>query len=134
MLTGTERAQALAEIERDETQRGTRRAVAGFDYTFSVPKSVSVLWGVTDRARRILDRPAAGTMPDGRGRLPGRLADHQSQSAGGFVDIEQRQDAARIAALLSRSPASSMPSPGTATPLKWVVIHPFGKSALEPRG
>ena len=47
-LSDTERAQALSEIERQETERGTRRAVAGFDYTFSVPKSVSVLWGVSD--------------------------------------------------------------------------------------
>lgn len=37
-----------ARIEVDEASRGTRRAVAGFDYTFSVPKSVSVLWSVAD--------------------------------------------------------------------------------------
>ena len=53
-LTSTERAQALTDIERDETQRGTRRAVAGFDYTFSVPKSVSVLWGVADGGTQAL--------------------------------------------------------------------------------
>ena len=53
-LSGTERAQALSEIERDETERGTRRAVAGFDYTFSVPKSVSVLWGVADGGTQAL--------------------------------------------------------------------------------
>jgi len=47
-LTDAERAQTLSEIERQETERGTRKAVAGFDYTFSVPKSVSVLWGVAD--------------------------------------------------------------------------------------
>ena len=29
---------------------GTKRAVAGFDFTFSVPKSASVLWGVADAA------------------------------------------------------------------------------------
>ena len=47
-LSDTQRAAALTEIERQESERGTRRAVAGFDYTFSVPKSVSVLWGVAD--------------------------------------------------------------------------------------
>lgn len=35
-------------IEADETAAGARHAVAGFDLTFSVPKSVSVLWGVAD--------------------------------------------------------------------------------------
>ena len=43
-----------AQIEAEETQRGTRRAVAGFDYTFSVPKSVSVLWGVADAGTQAL--------------------------------------------------------------------------------
>jgi conjugative relaxase-like TrwC/TraI family protein len=37
-------------IEAEETAAGTRQAVAGFDVTFSVPKSVSVLWGVADAA------------------------------------------------------------------------------------
>lgn len=37
-----------ARIEADEAARGGTRAVAGYDYTFSVPKSVSVLWGVAD--------------------------------------------------------------------------------------
>ena len=47
-LTESEGADALSVIEREETERGTRRAVAGFDYTFSVPKSVSIVWGVSD--------------------------------------------------------------------------------------
>lgn len=42
------RAREVARIESEEAKRGTRRAVAGFDYTFSVPKSVSVLWAVAD--------------------------------------------------------------------------------------
>jgi conjugative relaxase-like TrwC/TraI family protein len=37
-------------IEAEETSLGVRQAVAGFDLTFSVPKSVSVLWGVSDAA------------------------------------------------------------------------------------
>lgn len=35
-------------IEAEETAAGLRRAVAGWDLTFSVPKSVSVLWGIAD--------------------------------------------------------------------------------------
>ncbi|GAA1761569.1 hypothetical protein GCM10009795_005020 [Nocardioides hankookensis] len=41
-------ADDIARIEAKETAAGMRRAVAGFDLTFSVPKSVSVLWGVAD--------------------------------------------------------------------------------------
>jgi conjugative relaxase-like TrwC/TraI family protein len=37
-------------IEAEETAAGMRQAVAGFDLTFSVPKSVSVLWGVANAA------------------------------------------------------------------------------------
>jgi hypothetical protein len=42
------RAEAVAAIEAEEQARGTRRAVAGFDFTFSIPKSASVLWAVAD--------------------------------------------------------------------------------------
>ncbi|WP_353057943.1 relaxase domain-containing protein [Propionimicrobium sp. PCR01-08-3] len=47
-----ERAAQVEAIEAEEAQKGTRRAVAGFDYTFSVPKSVSVLWASPTPARR----------------------------------------------------------------------------------
>ncbi|WP_062389920.1 MobF family relaxase [Demequina iriomotensis] len=43
-----ERTVAEAEIEAQETASGTRRAVAGYDFTFSIPKSASVLWAVAD--------------------------------------------------------------------------------------
>lgn len=43
-----------AAIEVEETARGTRRAVAGFDFTFSVPKSASVLWAVADAGTQAL--------------------------------------------------------------------------------
>ncbi|WP_308468924.1 MobF family relaxase [Rathayibacter soli] len=43
-----ERAEATASIGAEEAARGARRAVAGFDFTFSVPKSASVLWAVAD--------------------------------------------------------------------------------------
>ncbi|WP_245951269.1 MobF family relaxase [Phytoactinopolyspora halophila] len=49
-LNEYERAGAVAAIEAEESGRGSRRAVAGYDLTFSVPKSVSVLWAVSDAA------------------------------------------------------------------------------------
>lgn len=51
---GVELEAAVAAIEAEETARGTRRAVAGYDYTFSVPKSVSVLWAVADTGLQAL--------------------------------------------------------------------------------
>ena len=53
-LTGEEYAAAVAGIEQPETDRGPRSAVAGFDFTFNVPKSVSVLWGVADAGTQVL--------------------------------------------------------------------------------
>jgi len=47
-LSGEERDVEVARIEAEETEKGKNRAVAGYDFTFSVPKSVSVLWGVAD--------------------------------------------------------------------------------------
>ncbi|WP_188893451.1 MobF family relaxase [Microlunatus endophyticus] len=49
-LSADERAVAVERIEVEERERGTRRTVAGYDYTFSVPKSVSALWAVADAA------------------------------------------------------------------------------------
>ncbi|MGO9791380.1 MAG: MobF family relaxase [Solirubrobacteraceae bacterium] len=56
-LSPAERTAAVAQIETEEQGRGTRRVVAGYDYTFSVPKSVSALWAVADAASqaRIVD-------------------------------------------------------------------------------
>lgn len=48
------RAQLVAQIEAEEKERGTRHAVAGFDYTFSVPKSVSAIWAVADAGTQSL--------------------------------------------------------------------------------
>lgn len=42
------RAEAVAAIEVKENDRGSRRAVAGFEFTFSIPKPASVLWAVSD--------------------------------------------------------------------------------------
>jgi conjugative relaxase-like TrwC/TraI family protein len=38
----------VAAIEREESAKTSRRAVAGYDFTFSTPKSASVLWGLGD--------------------------------------------------------------------------------------
>ena len=45
---------AVARIDAEETERGRRRAVAGFDFTFSIPKSASALWAVADAGTQAL--------------------------------------------------------------------------------
>ena len=47
-MTPGAKGEAVAQIVAEETARSTRRAVAGFDFTFSIPKSASVLWAVSD--------------------------------------------------------------------------------------
>ena len=56
-MTQEDCAAETTKIEAEETAAGMRHAVAGFDLTFSVPKSVSVFWGVADAAtqERIAD-------------------------------------------------------------------------------
>lgn len=49
-MTQEDCAAETSRIEAEETAAGMRQAVAGFDLTFSVPKSVSVLWAVADAA------------------------------------------------------------------------------------
>ncbi len=44
----------ITKIEKEENRKGPQSAVAGFDFTFSVPKSVSVLWGVVDAGTQAL--------------------------------------------------------------------------------
>lgn len=53
-LGSGERERSVAQIEAEEAARGSRRAVAGFDFTFSVPKSASVLWAVADAGTQAL--------------------------------------------------------------------------------
>jgi conjugative relaxase-like TrwC/TraI family protein len=53
-LSGDQRREAAASIAHEEVAAGTRRAVAGYDFTFSVPKSVSALWGVADAGTQAL--------------------------------------------------------------------------------
>ncbi|WP_223629010.1 MobF family relaxase [Microbacterium sp. EST19A] len=50
----TERAEAVGAIETEEVAKGSRKAVAGFDFTFSIPKSASVLWAVSDAGTQSL--------------------------------------------------------------------------------
>lgn len=47
-MTPGAKGEAVAQIVAEETARSTRRAVAGFDFTFSIPKSASVVWAVAD--------------------------------------------------------------------------------------
>ena len=47
-LSPGRKGEVVAQIVAEETARGIRRAVAGFDFTFSIPKSASVLWAVAD--------------------------------------------------------------------------------------
>ena len=54
MLGPVSRAEAVAQSEAEEAARGTRRAVAGYDFTFSIPKSASVLWAVADAGTQAL--------------------------------------------------------------------------------
>ncbi|MDI6024065.1 MobF family relaxase [Leucobacter sp. UT-8R-CII-1-4] len=53
-LPVTERAEAVAAIAAEENACGARKAVAGFDFTFSIPKSASVLWAVSDAGTQSL--------------------------------------------------------------------------------
>ncbi|GAA0993351.1 MobF family relaxase [Subtercola frigoramans] len=53
-LSPVSRAEVIAAIEVEENDRGSRRAVAGFDFTFSIPKSASVLWAVSDAGTQSL--------------------------------------------------------------------------------
>lgn len=48
------KGEAVARIEAEEAERGKRRAVAGFDFTFSIPKSASALWAVADAGTQAL--------------------------------------------------------------------------------
>ena len=53
-LDDATRAQQVARIEQEERARTSRTPVAGFDLTFSPPKSFSSLWGVADAGTQAL--------------------------------------------------------------------------------
>ncbi len=52
-LTKKQRKTAVLQIKAEESHKQSS-GVAGFDYTFSVPKSVSALWGVADAGTQAL--------------------------------------------------------------------------------
>lgn len=47
-LAADARETRVEQIEAEERAKGSKQAVAGFDFTFSVPKSMSVLWALAD--------------------------------------------------------------------------------------
>lgn len=53
-LRGEARAEAVQRIREEEVAKRPRTAVAGFDLTFSPPKSVSAIWGVADAGTQTL--------------------------------------------------------------------------------
>ena len=67
-LSVAQRAEAITDIEGEEIARDRRRAVAGFDHTFSVPKSVSMLWAVADGGTQalIVQTPRSAVVSDTR--------------------------------------------------------------------
>ena len=70
-LSDEQRREAAATIAHEEVAAGTRRAVAGYDFTFSVPKSVSALWGVADAGTQALILEAHHQALERGGRVPG---------------------------------------------------------------
>jgi conjugative relaxase-like TrwC/TraI family protein len=52
-LTAEQRSEAARQIKAEESVKPSS-GVAGYDYTFSVPKSVSALWGVADAGTQAL--------------------------------------------------------------------------------
>ncbi|WP_240644278.1 MobF family relaxase [Antribacter gilvus] len=53
-LSPQERQAAVDVITAEEVAAGEKRPTAGFDLTFSVPKSVSVLWALSDRTTQAI--------------------------------------------------------------------------------
>ena len=53
-LRGEQRVQTVQRIREEELAKTPRTAVAGFDLTFSPPKSVSAIWGVADAGTQAL--------------------------------------------------------------------------------
>jgi len=79
------RAEAVAAIETEEAERGTRRAVVGFDFTFSIPKSASVLWAAAD----------AGTQLRTWSALLGKPGEHTGAGSSSLARTETRSSLVR---------------------------------------
>ncbi|MGI9017617.1 MAG: MobF family relaxase [Euzebya sp.] len=111
-LTGEDRAAAVARIEAEEASRATRRAVAGFDVTFSVPKSVSVLWALAD--------------PDTQARI---LAAHHAAIADVIGMLERDVAATRMGANGPEGAVAQVPVVGVAA----VAFDHFDSRAGDPQ-
>lgn len=76
-----QREARVEQIVAEEKKRKKPRTVAGFDYTFSVPKSVSTLWAVADGGVQALigqaHHAAIGCLPKG----PHLLLDHDTDAS-----------------------------------------------------
>ncbi len=68
--TAEQRKQATSAIREEETQRKSRQPVAGFDFTFSPPKSASTLWAVADAGTQ---SPVQGVIATGYDRYDSAL-------------------------------------------------------------
>ena len=74
-LQGEQREVAVQSIRDEELAKTARTAVAGFDLTFSPPKSVSVLWGVADAGTQdLIARAHHAAMRDTIALLEERVA------------------------------------------------------------
>src|SRR5690625_2428597 len=109
-LSAVERGRAVAAIEAEEAKRVGRKAVAGFDFTFSIPKSASVLWAVADAGTQALiaeahhaavaqmvaymEREVACTRAGASG---GNGAVAQGEVRGGSAPVHDRHDSRAVA-------------------------------------
>lgn len=70
-----QRDAAIECIREEEVTKKPRTAVAGFDLTFSPPKSVSTLWGVADaQTQALIAQAHHAALQDTLGSLEGRVA------------------------------------------------------------
>ena len=70
-MTPGAKGEAVAQIVAEETARSTRRAVAGFDFTFSIPKSASSAVGSRRCRSAGTDRRGASSRGCGGGCVHG---------------------------------------------------------------
>ena len=89
-LPAIERAPVVARIEAEEAAQGRRRAVAGFDFTFSVPKSASILWAVGDeRVRGVIEAAHHAAVADVVGFMEREVASTRMGASDGTGAVVQ---------------------------------------------
>ena len=106
-LTAEARAALVEKITAEEKETKTRTAVAGFDLTFSVPKSVSALWALAPTPR------AGAAVPGAPGRV-GRDPRADRGRGGVHPDRAPTGSAGSAPAVWSR-PRSTTGTPARAT-------------------